>query len=216
MSKENSNTSDSGRDKRVEGDIVANVSDVVVSVLGIGAAVAKTFAEASSSNTAALPPQDSSKPINAMVHYGMIGMTNIVSSVVSSVSTENQQHNAATQQQPNDKPRPQQPVTPVVTRGTTLRIPLSIENPGDAPMQDMAFNCFSLETDSTMAGEALDKSALSFQPEILNIAAKDFEKLTVFIETTEATVPGNYTAIIGIGSAHFETKVSFEVVASTD
>lgn len=192
-------------------DIATDVSDVIVAVLGIGAAIAKTFAEATSGSKKVPQPEDGRGPINVMIHYGMVGITNVVGVVAGTVGNKEDQEN-------NVKQKNKEQTTsfvPVVEKGATLRIPLSIENPGGEPMQDMAFSCTLMESKPTAPGRPLTKAALRFQPEVLNIAPKDFEKLTVFIDTTEDTAPGNYTATIGIGIDTFKSKVHFEVIENS-
>lgn len=205
------NIHEQGKDSSGVDDIVTSLSDVVGAVMGVGAAVTKTFAEVTSGSKKISPPEEGSNPINVMVHYTMEGVTNVVSAVVGAVGgREDQETN-----QPTEKAaaKPQAaPVVPVVERGATLRIPLSIENPGDEPMQGMAFGCTAIEGHATAAGLPLSKAALRFQPEILDVAPKDFEKLTVFINTAEDTAPGDYTATIGLGGGTFESHVPFKVV----
>jgi len=86
---------------------------------------------------------------------------------------------------------------PVVQRGGTLRIPLSIENPANEPMQHLNFLCLEMRGGSPGQGVPLPVSAVRFQPESLTIEPRDFEKLTVFIDTGFDTLPGKYEAVLG-------------------
>ena len=212
MTEKNSKTPDLNKETINIDDIATDVSDVVVSILGIGTAVAKIFAEATSGGKKLPKPEDGSGPINVIVHYGMTGITNMLGVVVGTVKSK-EGLDAGIKQSEESVSKPQtDSFVPLVEKGATLRIPLSIENPGGEPMLGMVFSCTTMESEPTAPGRPLTKEALHFQPNVLNVAPKDFEKLTVFIETSEDTAPGDYTAIIGMGIDTFESKVHFKVV----
>jgi indole-3-glycerol phosphate synthase len=48
---------------------------------------------------------------------------------------------------------------------------------------------------------------------VLSVAARDFEKLTVYVDTLPQTAPGIYRAVIGTADSGLETAVDFEVTA---
>jgi hypothetical protein len=62
-----------------------------------------------------------------------------------------------------------------------LRIPLSIENPSTTTMSGLAPLVRAIQRNGQDASADLPLSALSFKPAMLDIGAKDFEKLTVAI-----------------------------------
>jgi hypothetical protein len=94
MTAENNKTREEIKKTTGVNDIVTDVSDVVVAVLGIGEAMAKTFAEVTSSSKKVPKPEEGSNSINAMVHYGMTGITNLLGTAVGAVGgKENQKTN---------------------------------------------------------------------------------------------------------------------------
>lgn len=192
-------------------DIVNGVGEVVGAVLGIGAAVAKTVAQATSGGKE-VPAPSGGGPINAMVHYGVAAVSNVVGTVLSSVNVGAAPARPAKSAAPSS-PAPQATTLPRVRRGASLRIPLSIENPGDEPMRGMSFTCLRMNGGKADAGTPLRERALRFQPETLDVAPKDFEKLTVYIDTAPDTAPARYEAVIGLDQGVFETTIVFEVIA---
>ena len=200
----------------------AGVLEVATAALGIGVTLAKTLAQETSQGVPVPPPTDKDSPLNAAVHYSVAAATNVIKLVVSGVgvSTPDSVSTDKTAQTAPESPaatNPQRPSSlPVVHCGSALRIPHSIENPGAEPMNNMNIVCKSLEMTQPLGlGKQLDLILLSFQPDVLSIAPKDFEKLTVLIETRLETTVGDYIAVIAIGSDNFETTLKFRVVAAT-
>lgn len=208
--------------------LMAGVLEVATAALGVSAVLAKTLAQETARGNPVPEPEGRGSPLNVVVHYGVAAVTNVVKLVVSGVGvTTNETANQsaeptrsadAVNRSPNSVTR--RPATPSVANlptvhcGSTLRIPLSIENPGSEPMDNMMITCLSLDAVTEGIGQMLDQHAIRFQPETLSIAPKDFEKLTVFIETQPETVGADYTAIIGIGAEGFETTLNFRVIAA--
>ena len=50
-------------------------------------------------------------------------------------------------------------------------------------------------------------------PETLEIGARDFEKLTVFVDTEPATTPGRHRVRLGVPETAFVTTIEFDVLA---
>ena len=210
-------TSEQPRGNSGVDEIVSGVSDVVGAALGVGAAVAKTLAQVTAGGKQVPEPEGESGAVNAMVHYGVAAITNVVGAVVANVAgsqvdqpveSGNESGNVAGVSRPQTSS-----AIPLVERGGSLRIPLSIENSGAEPMQGMVFQCIGMDGEASGPGKPLGSSALRFEPEILDVAPRDFEKLTVYIDTAADTAPGTYDAIIGLGAGAFESHISFNVVA---
>lgn len=64
------------------------------------------------------------------------------------------------------------------------------------------------------SGVALTPSAVRLSPAALDIQPRDFEKLTVFIDTGRDTRIGDYRAVLQMGEDGVETVIDFEVVAA--
>jgi len=223
--------------------IVAGVMEVVNAALAVGATIAKSIAQETSGGKPVSRPSSEDSALNEMIHYGVAAVTQVVGLVVSGAGVVSQtvqpsapstnpspstsspvparaeadqfrQGDRPPAPPPSPTPRATSASLPTVHQGATLRMPLSIENPGNEPMTDMTFVCRSLTGEVGGSGTLLEVGAVRFQPETLAIAAKDFEKLTVFIETQAETAVGHYQAVIGIGPNQFETLLQFQVISS--
>jgi len=200
----------SASERKDEPDLVAGVTAVVDAALGVGASLAKVFAEATAaSKPVARPASDA--PLDAMIHYGLATVTNVaerVTSRVSGLGSPFGRGGAAT------APGRAAAAGPRVHAGATLRVPLSIENPGDAPMTGVAFRCTSLRYLGDAAGPPLGPEAVRFHPAVLEILPRDFEKLTVFVDTRADTALGRYCATIDCGGNALRTPLEFDVIAA--
>ncbi|HEX23265.1 MAG TPA: hypothetical protein ENH21_07525 [Chromatiales bacterium] len=212
------------QEKRADPSVAEGVSDVINAAFGVGAAIVKTLAEVTAAGKPVTRPDTLQGPLGEMVHYGVTTLTNVIGLVVSVVGgaasgttgskpTKNTSANApaseATDTREKDNTAPN---LPKVHQGETLRIPLSMENPADQPMENLVFACQDMRGTRIGAGQPLTEAALRFQPECLDIAPKDFEKLTLFINTDTQTAPGDYVAHIGVDNGDLEIKVEFEVL----
>ena len=210
---------------RNETESVAHgVADVINAFFDVGASLAKTVAEATANNKPVPTPSPNAAPLNAIIHYSLVTVGNVFNvfadglknrtaspTGAGGVSAQATSPVGGTTSGNNDVSRTAVSL-PVVQRGGTLRIPLSIENPGNEPMQHMRFLCLAMQGGTPGSGVPLNVSAVRFQPETLTIAPRDFEKLTVFIDTGFDTLPGRYKALLGLGGGSFEMSVEFEVL----
>ncbi len=202
--------------QRATEDVMSGVTEVVNVALGLAGDLARRTAEAT------VPPertvaaaQPGAAPVNVVVHYGVATVTNIVQMVGNAVRDANAaDRGAPTTPGPASTSAAARPAGPTITAGETLRIPLSIENPDSQPMQQLTFAALAVDHDDATAGVELGTSALRFEPETLTIAAHDFEKLTVFVDTRPDTAPGRYHAVIGLGATKHEVDVRFVVAAA--
>lgn len=106
---------------------------------------------------------------------------------------------------------------PRVTAGSTLRVPLLVENTGSATSAEVSFRAMSVRRVDHQPGEspesaALDPGQITFSPGTLVIGPKDFEKLTVRIATTPETAPGRYALTVDGGDGWFSTSIVFDVL----
>jgi hypothetical protein len=165
--------------RAVDEELVPGLSGIVDAALGLGAAIARTVARATTSRP--LPPPGE-RPLADIVRYGTTAAGSVLSLVVDqarsssrtvmdAVPTPGRQRNAAE--------RPAQ--DPWVTAGSTLRVPLLVENTGPAATPEIAFAAVEVErVDSDTADDAARlpiSAAVTFTPPVLVIPPRDFEKL---------------------------------------
>ena len=202
--------------------LIQGLTGVVTAALGVGAAMAKATAEATArGRQVPAPPDGGFNPINVMVHYSLAAMINVMGVVAEGIGEVKQ---AATGPVggPDVQPPPAgQPPTataaqesnlPTVHCGATLRIPLSVENPGQVVMSEMRFACLEVSGGEVSAGEIMGPGAFRFEPELLSVAPLDFEKLTVYVDVPDTVAPGLYEAKIGPSPGDFEIVLRLNVI----
>ena len=156
-----------------------------------------------------MPPPSSQGPLNEAVHYGVSTLTNVLRLVVAPVQSAVRSTQTG---QASGTSAPAAAATtgrPTVAAGSTLRVPLSIENPGPQSTGPLDLQCLRVDAQSATGGERLGAANVRLEPRVLTIAPRDFEKLTVFVDTPSTTAPGIYLAVVG--TATFQTAVEFEV-----
>lgn len=221
MTIDNQDESDNhSSDGRSEAPLAEGLTDVLNAVFSVGAAITKTMAEATAvGKLVARAPESAQGPLGEMLYYGVSVVSNVIGLVVSGmgkvVSSGNEKshskHAVRGGEKDNAPPQREDKRLPRVHQGGSLRIPLSMENPGDQPMKDLVFVCLQMKGKDIAAGAALTEQTVRFQPECLEIASRDFEKLTVFIDTDAKTATGRYEALIGVGGGGMELQVEFDV-----
>jgi hypothetical protein len=192
---------------RAAEELTRGVTELVGAVFGVGAAVAKSVAQATAPGKPLPPPPAPQGALGEMVHYGLLAATNLVRLTVSGAQAARAGAKTEAAQAAPEGARP------AVSQGATLRIPLSIENPGPEPMQHLQFRALRVETVQVGEGARLGVSNVRLEPAVLSVAARDFEKLTVYVYTLPQTAPGIYRAVIGTADGGLETAVEFEVIA---
>jgi hypothetical protein len=205
-------------------DLVAGVAGVLTASLGVGAALARTVAKATAADGQAPHPAEHAGPLQELIFYSFSALGNVVGLVGSSVGDAVRLRPTSAASAPGVGVEPAPSVAPAsgvsavagglprVRQGATLRVPLSIENRGDAPMEGLTFSCVSVSGRAAGPGEPLGAEALRFEPESFSVAPRDFEKLTVFVDVAPDTAPGRYEAQIIMGQVGFETTLRFDVV----
>jgi len=209
-------------------ELVGELTNVILATFGVGAALAKTVAHATAGGRKVPEPEMETNPLNVIIHYSMATILNVINVVTNSVSEVSDTSRRVRQPVPPASARPAaasspaagqttaaQPGLPVVHRGTTLRVPLSIENPGSEPMNEIHFVCLNLEGGGG-EGIPLELQSIRLEPTLLSVAPHDFEKLTIFIEVPPEVALGRYQARIGLDSGDFETILEFEVLPAAN
>lgn len=187
-------------------ELTRSLTELVGAVFGVGAAVAKSVARATAPGKPLPPPPSPQGPLGEMIHYGLVAATNVVRLTVSGAQAARPGEGKAEEAPPEAAAG-----RPAVTAGSSLRIPLSIENPGPEAMQSLQFRALRMETVKAGTGAKLGVSNVRLEPPVLSVAARDFEKLTVYVDTLPETAPGIYRAVIGTAGGGLETAVEFEV-----
>lgn len=176
--------------------------------------MARTFAQATTDKP--LPPREGRPPLEEMFRLGAVSAGNLIASVVGGARSSVRVARApaaGTSTPPTSGSATG--ARPRVTAGSTLRIPLLVENSSAAATDEVAF---VVRTIGRADGPhdpllGLDVSAVSFSPERLVIGPRDFEKLTVRIMTSAAAAAGSYRAVIVGGDGWFSTEIEFDVLA---
>lgn len=206
--------SEEGREASAE-EVAESVARVLDAAVGVGASVAKAVAEATGGEEGVEPPPRD-RPADALVHYGVAAVTSVVGRVVSAVEGGGPAGSGGAAAAAGGARRegPESPRTdvPAVETGATLRVPLSIENPDTDPMEEVRMTCTEVRTRSGGDGERPRCEHVRFEPEVLDVAPRDFEKLTFYVDVPEEAAPGVYEAVLLIGSPDAPTSLVFRVL----
>lgn len=194
--------------------ILAGVANVVNSALDVGAALARTVAQATAGSNRIPEPAPNASAIDEVLHYGRVVVGNVIRVVLPGAGgTAPEQQAASAAARTPDAARATE--SPRVHAGATLRVPLSIENPGAEPMAEMHFACLAMTRtpgSGPASGAPLGVDAVRFQPLPLTVGPRDFEKLTVFVDTRSDSAPGRYEMTIGLPGGGFQMAIPFEVI----
>jgi hypothetical protein len=192
--------------KRGTDEIVDGVAEVVNATLDLVGDIARSTADATSRDKVIDRPPEDAAPLDVIVHYGLVTVSNVIDMLGSAAGTavrpSRERRRAAA--------HPAGGGTPRVQAGSTLRVPLSIENTQSSPMEITA-ECVKVDVDGQGAGKPLGCDAVRFEPPSLKVAPRDFEKLTVFVDTSAETAPGRYEALLRLGGEDTQTSVRFQV-----
>lgn len=165
------------------------ISELVASALTVSAALAQALAEASTGRPQPHVPSDTA--LQSVVRHA----TTTVSSLVSTAM-------AATRK-PATAPQP----VLQLQAGGSLRLPLSIDNPGNGPMAGIVPQVVSISHSLSSDG-----ITVIFSPETLNIAPQDFEKLVVTVTAAPDAARGNWTvAFVLTGQEDQPITLTFDV-----
>jgi hypothetical protein len=206
--------------------VMGGVSQAIKLTLGAGASVAKIMAEATAGNRPVAEPRRSGSEFDQLVHYGLATVVNVIGTIATGVNDFRQADAQPTRPQAAtgpDAPSPAAPdeatplpEIPTVPAGATLKLPLSVENPGTEPMTDMRFVCLGVQSATVADYLPLTCAHVQFDPPSLTVTPRNFEKLTTTIAVPVDTPPGRYTVTIGLGGGEFETPLPFDVLAAED
>lgn len=200
--------------------LARGLADVIQAGLAAGTALARVTAEATAGGRPVGEPRQSDNALNALVHYSIASVVNVVDAIVQGVQDARVDAatgaGAASRRYPGDGTGGEQQSAasqlPAVHAGASLRLPLSIQNPGTEAMETLIFRCLELRSADNGAAAVIGPEQLRFEPQTLTIAPLDFEKLTVFIDVPTEAPAGYYEAIIGTTSGAMRSTIGFNVL----
>lgn len=150
-------------------------AELIDSALKLSASVAQTVAEATTGKPQEDHPEDTH--LQAIMRHGTTAAGSLLTTVIA----------AARSTAPNGaSPAKAPPSAPalVAEPGQSLRVPLSVDNPGTDTMTGIEPRL--AESDPVLPFD------VAFSPESLTIEPKDFEKLNVLIDIHADAAPGLY------------------------
>jgi hypothetical protein len=211
---------DAGKPESPDGPRISGAArDTADAMLKAGASVARSFAEAVSGRPQPLVPGE--PPLASLVRHassGVAGVAWIMITAARSVANEDPARSVASDEAARtggagtapvaQAAPPEPPPGPVVAPGSTLRIPLSVDNPGDSDMAGLQPRVLA----ATLDGTEVQPPKVRFQPKKLSIAPKDFEKLVVLIDMPADAPEGRWRLAFSLdGSADAPAEIAFRV-----
>lgn len=193
-------------------DLGQSVASVVDAVLGVGVSLARVVAEVTAGDRVVQPVPPSTPAFQAIVRYGVTALTNVASVLISG---GDKLRTAAGGASPPGASTAARASGPRVQPGATLRVPLSVENPGDRPMRDLSPRVRAVRRASGVdATSVITPETIRFSPGVFDVAPRDFEKLTVFVPVPEETPAGAYEVVLALGPEEPDLTIAFAVLAS--
>lgn len=192
--------------------LLGSALNVVNAAMEIGVTLTRAAANVTARGEDVQPPPPDRGPIPDMLHYGLAAVTNLVR-IVLPINTNANPQTSATSSRPVSQPmNAPMTSTPRVHRGSVLRIPLAIENPGPEAMQNLRFTFLHAHRPGGQDTRTLVRDAVRFEPPSLTVQPNDFEKLTVYVSPDADTPQGLHILTIGVLDSDFQVTVNVEVV----
>ena len=213
-------------------DLAASLAGVVDAALGVGVSLARAVAEATALGKPMAPLPSGTPAVQAIVRYSVAALGNLAQAVMSGAqgvpgvpgARRAAPAGAARATAPGATPGATHGTTagaartgaPRVQAGAVLRVPLSVENPGDRPMPGLRPAvrrvCAAGDADASLQ---LPASAVTFSPPLFDVAPHDFEKLVVQIAVPADLPPGDYGLILALGDDEPDLPMHFTVLPAT-
>lgn len=202
-----------GPSDRQPDNLAQGLVNVIDAALGVGAAMARAAAHATARGAPVTEVAAETQPLAAIIHYGMAATGNMVSLVSEGMGGAFRPRPAASgastsSSSPASAPR--------VRPGATLRVPLSVENPSDRPMEGLTPHLRAIRQDGVEVPLSFVANAIRFLPATFSVAPRDFEKLTILIDLPENTPAGRYELVMALGPQEPDLPLLFDVVANDD
>jgi hypothetical protein len=184
--------------------LIPAVSELVDAVLGLAVTITRSAARATDSRAHSGENTASAGAVDEIVRNGAAAIAGIVRMATGGISGKRNEQSA-------HPAGAYAPPFPMVQAGGTLRMPLVIENPSPESTGPLEFTALSVT--GPEGSEGLEPAQIRCVPRPLVIAARDFEKLTVLIDTTVDTPQGRHRVSVGAEGTPFATVVEFDVVS---
>ncbi|MEO8523811.1 MAG: hypothetical protein ABI460_03730 [Caldimonas sp.] len=188
--------------------LAASLAGVVDAALGVGVSLARMMAEATATGPSIASVPSGTPPVQAIVRYGVTAVSNVAQAVMAGARGVGKASPAAAKPAPTARA-----AGPRVRAGTTLRVPLSVENPGDRPM--LGLQPLARRVRRAAGGDALallPLDAVTFSPRQFDVAPRDFEKLVVQVELPVDLPEGGYELTLALGDDEPDLPVAFTVL----
>ncbi|HEX7439353.1 MAG TPA: hypothetical protein VF319_04585, partial [Caldimonas sp.] len=168
-------------------------------------------AEATSLGRTVDPLPAATPPIQAIVRYGVAALSNVAAALLA--GAQGLGKTGATGAEAGLATRAAARASgPRVQPGATLRVPLSVENPGDRPMRGLAPRVRAVRRNGEDAIKSLPAAAIQFSPGLFDVAPRDFEKLTVLVPVPPDAPEGAYEVVLALGANEPDLTMAFAVV----
>lgn len=182
-------------------ELLPRLADVVEAALGVGAAAVRTVAQATTSKPL---PAVGEEHLQDMARFGATAVGNVLGMIADASRASMRSPTAKGAAQGADGS------TPTVSAGSTLRVPLLVENPSATPTTEVSFRLAQIEGLEGQGAEGI--AEVTFTPATLVLAARDFEKLTVRVVTRPDAPPGRYRVTVEGGDGWFSTTIELTVL----
>jgi hypothetical protein len=195
------------RNEATTGDLASGVAGVIEAALGVGVSLARVVAEATAMGKSVPPLPNGTPALQAIVRYGVTALGHVTQAVLSGAQAVRKAAPVAAAASPAARP-----AGPHVQAGAVLRVPLSVENPGERPMLGLSPRVRRIRRPGGQdASSLLPADAVTFFPPRLDVAPHDFEKLVVQVAVPAEIPEGFYELILALGDDEPDLPMTFLV-----
>ena len=200
--------------------LATSMAGVVDAALEVGVSLARVVAQATAPGRTVEAPAAHTSAIEAIVRYGVTAMGNVASAAWSSTdglrkagsSVLRSAGSKAASAAKTPSTRSATSSGPRVQPGATLRVPLSVENPGDTPMRELSPRVRAIRRAGADATAIIAPDTVRFAPGLFDVAPRDFEKLTVYVPVPQDAPEGAYEVILALGDQEPDLPMAFSVL----
>lgn len=203
------NTKSGSTNNAAAPDLAASLAGVLDAALGVGVSLARVVAETTALGKPMAPLPSGTPAIQAIVRYGVTAMGNVAQAVLS--GTQSVRKAAPAAAAAASAAASARPAGPRVAAGAVLRVPLSVENPGERPMPDLRPRLRRVRRPSGADVQVLPAEAVAFFPTQFEVAPHDFEKLVVQVSVPLGVPEGSYELILALGEDEPDLPMTIQV-----
>lgn len=194
--------------------VLVQLAGLLNSAVEVGASAARVVARTTAEQASALEPGQLGEAVRngATAAGNVLGLfMNGLRAATASPAGDRPGTEASASGAPSGSPAAE---LPTVRAGSTLRVPLLVENREAVEMSGLDFTCRSVDRLVPGEGPGVGRHQVRFEPSTLTVASRDFEKLTVRVATAPETAPGRYRVTIVGGADVFSTTLEFNVLGA--